>query len=283
MRRRSTTIHAETYDEYIDLCKEEDNRVLSRTATFPRQNHLSSSKREISSDRRAPTRSYLDVLTEVKDDEDDDWSDFYYENRHEAGQTPNELKRSPSTACIISPQESAIDVPDSTPSSETTSLHKIMIIGTMKSGRHSLINTLFEEKISGNPDIRNALDLVTKSRVVGSVEQKFKFWIQDPTEEKLDPLIRVYLKSINTYIFIYNLTNRKSFEALDTAIQKTKSQIDQENFFGILIGNFSDQEQSREVTYEEGLKLSKKYNLGNFFETNCYDDTIRHKIFQLIR
>ena len=47
-----------------------------------------------------------------------------------------------------------------------------------------------------------------------------------------------------------------------------------------LVGNFSDCESKRKVTYIEGLELKEKLGLTYFTETNRFDDAFKQKFLQ---
>jgi hypothetical protein len=68
-------------------------------------------------------------------------------------------------------------------------------------------------------------------------------------------------------MLVYDVTNRKSFEAIDNWIaqiqQHAGGQIDK-----ILVGNKSDMVEKRVVTYEEGAAMARKYDIP-FYETSA--------------
>jgi len=57
---------------------------------------------------------------------------------------------------------------------------------------------------------------------------------------------------------------------LNAAIETTKEELGSEKFISLLIGNKSDLSQQREVTYDQGFELKKKYGLNYFTETNHF-------------
>lgn len=64
-----------------------------------------------------------------------------------------------------------------------TVLHKVMVIGAAGTGRHSLLDLIFDGASENSKnDIRNPMDLIMKSRKFGKIESKYKLWIQDPQE-----------------------------------------------------------------------------------------------------
>jgi len=273
MRRRSTTINAETVEEYLELAKEEMKPKI-KPDRARKGSGLSRKNRE-----NRVVRSCLDTLLEVSEDEEDLDMDLFYRDEEPRSQ---ELKRSPSALGILCPiSDSISSIENELTKAEERSIKKIMMIGMPETGRYSLISNLFEEESKPYKKEENT-DVFIKKRKYGSEERSYKFWIRDPTNKNLDPLIKLYFENISTYLFVYSITNRNSFEVISSSIQEVLNQVGKENFIGVLIGTYCDQEDQRKITYQEGLKLSQKYHLEHFFETNHADDTIRQKLFSIL-
>ena len=69
-------------------------------------------------------------------------------------------------------------------------------------------------------------------------------------------------------IILYSVTNRSTFQHIDTWI-KELNQNSTQNIKIILVGNKSDLEKDRKVSYEEGEKLKNKHNIDYFIETSA--------------
>lgn len=67
---------------------------------------------------------------------------------------------------------------------------------------------------------------------------------------------------------MYSIANRNSFEQLDRWFQEVKENCMPKTIF-ILVGNQTDLEDQRKVTYEEGVKYMKENGLALFFETSA--------------
>mmetsp|Transcript_17368 Transcript_17368/g.15283 ORF Transcript_17368/g.15283 Transcript_17368/m.15283 type:complete len:98 (+) Transcript_17368:316-609(+) len=93
---------------------------------------------------------------------------------------------------------------------------KMMMIGARGTGRHTLLDLVFDGESSknSNNDIRNVTDLIMKTRKSGNTETRYKFWIQDPCEKKIETLYRVYYKSIESYIFVFRLNQKDTLTDL---------------------------------------------------------------------
>ena len=84
-----------------------------------------------------------------------------------------------------------------------------------------------------------------------------------------------------SFIFVYSVTSKASFEEIRTFYQQVQRVKDEEVPVGILIGNKIDLESEREVSTEEGENLGIELNLP-FLETSALNNTNVEEMFQLI-
>ena len=91
---------------------------------------------------------------------------------------------------------------------------------------------------------------------------KIQFW-DTAGQKKYRNIIFEYCKGSNGFIFLYDITNRESFDNIldfTKIIKNCKS--------AILVGNVFDLKDQRKVSYMEGMNLGKQYNI-NFFESSA--------------
>ena len=48
-----------------------------------------------------------------------------------------------------------------------------------------------------------------------------------------------------------------------------------------LVGTFSDDDNGREISYEEGRKFAADHGIGHYIETNASDDSFAHKFLSI--
>ena len=75
------------------------------------------------------------------------------------------------------------------------------------------------------------------------------------------------LKKADCAYFVYQITNRESFENISNWIETCKSSAQGEVLM-VLIGNKCDLEKERKVSKEEGENLAQKYGIP-FYETSA--------------
>ena len=81
-------------------------------------------------------------------------------------------------------------------------------------------------------------------------------------------------------MIVYDITRRKSLVDIDEQIKEVKEKFPECNL-RILIGNKCDEEEKREVTYEEGEKMASKYGMP-FLETSAKTGRNVDRAFMLL-
>lgn len=275
MRRRSQTIEADSYEEFLRLsqvpiigCRHRARKaapesfLLSQTL-LRRSSHLPQKLANI----RKKSKEFNKMASSMANH----WDDIDFDSQTTSTATI-------STKSIISAHQGPMDtefqageVEDQMRAEQSVNQVKVMVIGAKGVGRHTFVNTLFGSN-GGEQDhsIRTTLDLVVKKNETENSVNIFKFWIKDASSQEFEHLVNAYYKTIELYIFIYQTDDRKSFECLGQAIKKAQDQAKGGRFIGLLIGGASNVLNGfqREVQYQEGEELREKFGLCNFLEMN---------------
>lgn len=95
-------------------------------------------------------------------------------------------------------------------------------------------------------------------------QRKYKIQFWDPAgQKKFRNIIFEYCNGSNGFIFLYDITNRESFDNILDFIKPIKNCKS-----AILVGNVCDLKDQRKVSYMEGINLGKQYNM-NFLESSA--------------
>ena len=86
-----------------------------------------------------------------------------------------------------------------------------------------------------------------------------------------------YYRLSSAVVLIYDISDRQSFTNIEKSINEIEAYWPQ-NVKVALVGNKSDLEIEREVSYEEGSKLAKEYSFS-FYETSAKEDINIKEIF----
>ena len=92
-------------------------------------------------------------------------------------------------------------------------------------------------------------------------------------------MTKSYLRNSDGVLFVYDISNKDSFNALETWYNLYKEE--NENVVGILIGNKSDTKHA--VNKEEAKKFAKDHGLKKYLETSAkLDKNIKKAIAFLL-
>ena len=90
------------------------------------------------------------------------------------------------------------------------------------------------------------------------------------------------------YVFMYDITNRNSFDKLKDIIQEAEEALqeahdDDHDFIGrpgIIVGGKCDLEEKREISMKEGKKLAEEYATLTFMEVSAKDRIHVNEVFE---
>ena len=143
---------------------------------------------------------------------------------------------------------------------------KISILGDCRVGKTSLIKVAKGETFKEEYKETIACELNSFGAEIYNKIIKFNNW--DMTgHETYRIIINKYAKNSSLIILVYDITNRNSFENIDTWINDIKSNSKKSKI--ILVGNKSDLEDERAVTEEEGKEKCELNKLTEFMECSC--------------
>ena len=154
-------------------------------------------------------------------------------------------------------------------------ISQIIVIGDKNVGKTSLINKFLfpEKKIDLDNYIpTNSFELLWNNYLINEKETIcIQFW--DTTgNEFYQQYAENFYKKCSFVFFIYSIDNKKSFLNLNKWIDYYKKYNNEKDNILFLIGNKSDLENERKITFEEGLKFSEEKNFNYFVEINIKDD-----------
>ena len=147
---------------------------------------------------------------------------------------------------------------------------KLLTIGDSSVGKTCLLHRYTNKSFSSSSIPTVGIDFKIMNITIDGKRIKMQCW-DTAGQERYRNITANYYRNAQGIMLVYDITNRKSFEAIDAWI----SQIDMhagESVNKILIGNKSDMEQQRVVRVEEGQDLAAHYNIP-YFETSARTGT----------
>ena len=144
---------------------------------------------------------------------------------------------------------------------------KILTLGSTSVGKTSIILRYTEDKFKTN---KPTLGIDYKIKIIKRGGESIKVYLYDTASlERFQSIVKNYYRGSDGIFLIYDITNRKSFEQLDSWYKDLEDNLNNlDEVFICLIGNKNDLEDKRVVTKEEGKKYADGKNIP-FFEVSA--------------
>ena len=144
-------------------------------------------------------------------------------------------------------------------------LFKLLLLGLDNIGKTSLLSRYYDNSFETRVIATIGLDFRLKT--INIEDKKIKLQIWDTAgQDKFRSLVKNYYKGTHGFIFVYDVTDKKTFQIAINWIKEVEANTPT-NAKKILVGNKCDK-PDRVVTEEEGKKIAEEYNM-NFFETSA--------------
>ena len=155
---------------------------------------------------------------------------------------------------------------------------KLIVVGNQGTGKSSILNRFVNETFDENYQATIGLDFHSKNITIH--DQDVRLIIYDTAgQEKFRSLIPMYIREAQIILFIYDISDKESFDSIPKWVQQVNDVINREVVF-VLIGNKLDLESNRKVTFEEGKKLAEKSNYV-FQEVSAKTGANFEKLFEV--
>ena len=144
---------------------------------------------------------------------------------------------------------------------------KVIVIGDSGVGKSCLTTQAVRNNFEEFYTATGGFEFLTFNMRINNNVLKLQIW-DTCGQEVYKSLISGIYRNSSLAIILYSVTNRNTFQHIDTWI-KELSQNSTKNIKIILVGNKSDLEKERKISYEEGEKLKNKHKLDYFIETSA--------------
>ena len=132
---------------------------------------------------------------------------------------------------------------------------RVLTIGDKSVGKSSIIIKYIDDKFDEN--IKSTLGIDYKTKIIQKGDNLIKVTIYDTAgEEKYRHLIKNYYNGSNGILLIYDITNRNSFDDLNYWLEELKKNCNLNNLYIYLVGNKTDLEKKRQVSYDEAKNFA---------------------------
>ena len=154
---------------------------------------------------------------------------------------------------------------------------KAIILGETGVGKTNLINAVKGVNFNQNTESTITMNCLKKTMIIYEQNYKIKIW-DTAGQEKFRALNKLYYKDAKVVLLVYDITNKKSFDALrEYWLNEIKTALGDEPVLG-LVGNKTDLSNNKEVGENEAQKFAEDNNL-KFKLCSSKDDPKNFNLF----
>ncbi|CAD8126589.1 unnamed protein product [Paramecium sonneborni] len=146
-------------------------------------------------------------------------------------------------------------------------LVKVIVIGDSGVGKTNILSQFCDAKFSITHMATLGVDFKIKTIDVDGKKLKLQIW-DTAGQERFRNITKTYYKGAQGVILTYSVIDRQSFQNVDGWLRSIQENTNSNDVQLVLVGNKADMSAERQVTMEEGQKLSQQYNIP-FFETSA--------------
>ena len=131
---------------------------------------------------------------------------------------------------------------------------KVILLGNSGVGKTNLINTCVGQQFQEDTSVTTSGTFSQKNIKIGDETYDLNLW-DTAGQEKYESITKIFLKKSEIVIFVYDITDIKSFNDLEKWIKLNKQIIDKDHICGI-IGNKEDLFSREQVKGETAKKYA---------------------------
>ena len=153
---------------------------------------------------------------------------------------------------------------------------KFIVIGNAFVGKSNIIYRFTQGKFEEKYKMTINLEFSFKNLKINDKIYRVQLW-DTAGQEEFQSISRGYYKSGVCTLVVYDITNRDSFNNIGTWVEECKNN-GPSTISLVLVGNKTDLEDKRQITYEEGEEFANRNNM-QFFETSALNGNNIDKLF----
>ena len=153
--------------------------------------------------------------------------------------------------------------------SEDENSIKIILVGETGTGKSNLINVCCNLQFNPNSPSNISCSSLEKKITINNIEYIIKLW-DTAGQEKFRSLNNLFIKDAKVCIFVYDHTNRRTFEDLDFWVKTIDELLGKNPILGV-VSNKSDLVSKQKVKESEGKEYAEKIG-ASFYKTSAKED-----------
>lgn len=144
--------------------------------------------------------------------------------------------------------------------------YKLVFLGDQSVGKTSIITRFMYDKFEGSYQATIGIDFLSKTMYLEDRTVRLQLW-DTAGQERFRSLIPSYIRDSSVAVVVYDVINRTSFLSTSKWIDDVRNERGNDVIL-VLVGNKTDQSETRQVSIEEGEAKAKEHGIM-FIETSA--------------
>ena len=157
-------------------------------------------------------------------------------------------------------------------------LFKFIMIGDTFVGKSNLLSQYTTKRFNPEHEITIGCEFMAKNIIIKNRIVRIQIW-DTAGQEAFRAITRSYYKNCACSIIVYDITNKKSFNNLETWLKEVSENCSKHVKI-VLVGNKKDLEEDRQVELNECEEFAEKNQIKDFYETSALNGENVDKIFE---
>ena len=145
-------------------------------------------------------------------------------------------------------------------------LFKLIVIGSSGVGKSNILSKFTKNLFNLEAAPTLGVEFLTKNIKIKQKNARLQLW-DTAGQEKFQAITSQYYRGAHGALLVYDITNQDSFNDVETWYTELRANA-KPDLVVVLVGNKSDLEVARKISFDEGKNLASKYNLY-FMETSA--------------
>ena len=158
-------------------------------------------------------------------------------------------------------------------------IFKVLLLGNSNVGKSSLFLRFVDDIWNDTFVPTIGVDFKIKTFEIDSKKIKMQIW-DTAGQERFKNIIASYYRGAHGILLLYDVTDKDSFKNLNNWLIEIEKNANK-NVFKILIGNKTDLEDKRVISYNQGKEFADNYGL-KFIETSAKKNLNVNEAFETL-
>ena len=158
-------------------------------------------------------------------------------------------------------------------------MFKIVLVGDQFVGKTNIMSKYLKNEFHEDSKSTVGVEFGSKQFIIENHKIKAQIW-DTAGQERYKSITSAYYKGAKGVFVIYDISNKNSFDSIDSWVNDVKATADK-RLTVVIIGNKCDLEEQRQVTTQEGEQKATKLEAA-FFETSALLGQNLDKAFEMM-